>query len=103
MISEDGRQEIISLGASAFKQWEMLAPPQIDTSIVDLLKENPDNVRRDAGDILVKLLSNIVAEPNVMKYRQVKIANKRIEEKLFPAIRAFEKKFLLGLKKRRIV
>jgi len=96
MISEDGRQEIFSLGASASKQWEILAPSLIDTSIVNLLRENPDNVRRDAGDILVKLLSNIVAEPNVMKYRQVKLANKKIEEKLLPANGAFEILFSAG-------
>ena len=88
MISEDGRQEIFSLGASSPKQWEILAP-----SIVNLLRENPANVRRNAGDILVKLLSNIVAEPNVMKYRQVKLANKIIEEKLHPANSAFKKNF----------
>jgi len=90
MISEDGRQEIFSLGASSPKQWEILAP-----SIVNLLRENPNNVRRDAVDILVKLLSNIVAEQN-MKYRQVKLANKRIEEKLLPAISAFEIFFSAG-------
>ena len=96
MISEDGRQEVMSLGASAFKQWEMLAPSPVDTSIVNLLRENPENVKRDAGDILVKLLSNIVAEPNAMKYRQVKLANKKIEEKLLPANGAFEILFSAG-------
>lgn len=96
MISEDGRQEVTSLGASAFKQWEIMAPSPVDTSIVNLLRDNPENVKRDAGDILVKLLGNIVAEPNVMKYRQVKLANKKIEEKLLPANGAFEILFSAG-------
>ena len=50
----------------------MLAPVEVDTSIVELLRENTEEVKRDAGDILVKLLSNIVAAPNNMKYRQIK-------------------------------
>jgi len=95
-ISAEGRQEVISLGVAAFKQWELLAPAEIDTSIVNLLRENTEDVKREAGEILVKLLSNIVAEPNIMKYRQVKLANKKIEEKLLPANGAFEILFSAG-------
>ena len=65
-------------------------------SIVELLRENTEQVKRDAGDILVKLLSNIVAAPNDMKYRQIKLANKTIEEKLLPASGAFEILFSVG-------
>ena len=74
----------------------MLAPVEVDTSIVELLRENTEEVKRDAGDILVKLLSNIVAAPNNMKYRQIKLANKTIEEKLLPASGAFEILFSIG-------
>ena len=74
----------------------MLAPVEVDTSIVELLRENTEEVKRDAGDILVKLLSNIVAAPNNMKYRQIKLANKTIEEKLIPASGAFEILFSIG-------
>jgi len=53
-------------------------------------------VKKDAGEIIVKLLSNIVADPNNIKYRQVKLANKKIEEKLLPANGAFEILFSVG-------
>ena len=86
----------MSLGAAAFTQWEMLAPPEVDTSIVELLRDNTEEVKKDAADILVKLLSNIIADPNNMKYRQVKLANKKIEEKLLPASGAFEILFSVG-------
>ena len=84
------------LGAAAFPKWESLAPLEVDTSIVGLLRENTEEVKRDAGDILVKLLSNIVAAPNNIKYRQIKLANKTIEEKLLPASGAFEILFSVG-------
>merc|ERR1719341_671843 len=86
----------MSLGAAAFAQWEVLAPVEVDTTIVELLRDNTEQVKRDAGDILVKLLSNIVAAPNDMKYRQIKLANKTIEEKLLPASGAFEILFSVG-------
>ena len=73
-----------------------MAPVEVDTSIVELLRENTEEVKRDAGDILVKLLSNIVAAPNNLKYRQIKLANKTIEEKLLPASGAFEILFSVG-------
>ena len=73
-----------------------MAPVEVDTSVVELLRGNTEEVRREAGDILVKLLSNIVAEPNNTKYRQVKLANKKIEEKLLPASGAFEILFSVG-------
>ena len=47
----------------------MLAPVEVDTSIVELLRENTEEVKKDAGDILVKLLSNIVAASTNVKYR----------------------------------
>ena len=74
----------------------MLAPVEVDTSIVELLRENTEEVKKDAGDILVKLLSNIVAAPTNMKYRQIKLANKTIEEKLLTASGAFEILFSVG-------
>ena len=71
-------------------------------SIVELLRENTEQVKRDSGYILVKLLSNIVAAPNDMKYRQIKLANKTIEEKLLPASGHLRFYSLLGLKKLKI-
>ena len=83
-------------GTLAFSQWEKLAPVEVDTSVVELLRENTEEVRKEACDILVKLLSNVVTEPSNTKYRQVKLANKKIEEKLLPACGAFEILFSVG-------
>eukprot|EP00092_Neocalanus_flemingeri_P003387 GFUD01003628.1.p1 GENE.GFUD01003628.1~~GFUD01003628.1.p1 ORF type:complete len:250 (+),score=53.32 GFUD01003628.1:75-824(+) len=95
-ISADGREEVMSLGPAAFAQWEKLAPACIDVSTVKLLNDNPESVRKEAVDILVKLLSNVVRDPNNIKYRQVKLSNKKIEENLLPATGAFEILFSVG-------
>ena len=63
---------------------------------MDLLKDNPSEVKNSACEILVKLLSNVVSDPNNPKYRQIKLANKTIEEKLLPASGAFEILFSVG-------
>ena len=73
-----------------------MAPQEIDTSIVELLKDNSETVKKDAKDILVRLLSNVLNDPNNTKYRQIKLANKTIEEKLLPANGAFEILFSVG-------
>ena len=56
----------------------------MDTSIVSMLADNSDTVMNDAKDILVKLLGNVLNDPNNTKYRAVKLTNKTIEEKLLP-------------------
>ena len=68
----------------------------MDTSIVSMLADNSDTVMNDAKDILIKLLSNVLKEPNNTKYRAVKLTNKTIEEKLIPASGAFEILFSVG-------
>lgn len=50
----------------------------------------------DAKDVLLKLLGNILGDPNNMKYRAVKLTNKVIEEKLLAASGAFEILFSVG-------
>ena len=90
VISRDGRQDVMSMGVSALAQWNSLAPEEIDTSVIALLDDNEEQVKKDAKDILVKLLGNIVNDPNNPKYRAVKLTNKVIEEKLLPASGAFE-------------
>ena len=67
VLSRDGRQEVASLGMSAFSQWESLAPADIDTSVVLMLRDNPEEVKRSACDILTKLLTNIINDPNNTK------------------------------------
>lgn len=95
-ISKEGREEVMSLGAASFAQWEKLAPACIDVSTVKLLDDNPETVKKEAVEILVKLLSNVVRDPNNIKYRQVKLSNKKIEENLLSAAGAFEVLFSVG-------
>merc|ERR1712008_410427 len=89
-------EEVMSLGAAAFAQWEKLAPACIDVSTVKLLDDNPETVKKEAVEILVKLLSNVVRDPNNIKYRQVKLSNKKVEENLLSAAGAFEVLFSVG-------
>ena len=77
-------------GMSAFSQWESLAPAEVDTSLVNMLRDNGEEVKKSACDILTKLLTNIINDPSNTKYRAVKLTNKTIEEKLLPASGAFE-------------
>jgi len=95
-ISADGRDEVMSLGSASFAQWEKLAPACIDVSPVKLLNDNPESIKKDAVEILVKLLSNVVRDPNNIKYRQIKLSNKKIEESLLTAAGAFEILFSVG-------
>ena len=34
----------MSMGVSAFSQWNMTAPVNVDTSVVTMLKDNPEPV-----------------------------------------------------------
>merc|ERR1719411_785133 len=86
----------MSQGASAFQLWESLLPKRADTSVVLLLKDNEPSVKTEAVNILVKLLTNVVNHPGELKYRQVRLGNKTIEEKLLPASGAFETLFSCG-------
>ena len=53
-------------------------------------------MKTEAVNILVKLLTNVIKNPGELKYRQVKLGNKTIEEKLLPASGAFEVLFSCG-------
>ena len=46
--------------------------------------------------MFLRLLGNIISDPTNPKYRQVKLTNKTIEEKLLPASGAFEILFSVG-------
>ncbi|TRY66944.1 hypothetical protein TCAL_03733 [Tigriopus californicus] len=85
VITQDGRQDVSSLGPQAFRQWAAMATPEIDTSIVNMLNENSDPVKRDAGEILLKLIGNVLREPNNIKFRSIKLSNPKIESKLLTA------------------
>lgn len=96
VITKEGRQDVSSLGPQAFRQWEALAAPSIDTSIVNMLNENSAQVKREAGEILLKLIGNVLREPNNIKFRSIKLSNPKIESKLLVAAGAFEILFSLG-------
>merc|ERR1719322_732161 len=96
VVTRDGRQEVMSLGVSALATWSQAAPQHVDTSVVSMLADNTDDVMEAAKEILVKMLGNIINDPNNTKYRAVKMSNKVIIEKLLPASGAFEILFSVG-------
>ena len=50
----------------------------------------------DACEILVKLLANVIRDPQNMKYRSIRLSNPKIESKLLAANGAFEVLFSVG-------
>ena len=85
VVTRDGRQEVMSLGVSAMATWSQAAPQHVDTSVVSMLADNTVDVMEAAKEVLVKMLSNIINDPNNTKYSAVKMSNKVIIEKLVPA------------------
>ena len=88
-----------SRGASAFSYWESMAKPvesAIDTSAVKMLEDNEPLVIKEAGEILLKLIGNVLRDPHNMKYRSVRLSNPKIESKLLVATGAFEILFSVG-------
>ena len=95
ILSREGRQEMMSMRSQAFKNWEGMFT-DLDTSIVQTLLDNPKEVRDGAIEILVKLLSNVIREPNNIKFRSIRLGNPKIESKLLIANGAFEILFSVG-------
>ena len=95
ILSREGRQEMMSMRSQAFKNWEGMFT-DLDTSIVQTLLDNPKEVRDGAIEILVKLLSNVIREPNNIKFRSIRLGNPKIESKLLVANGAFEILFSVG-------
>jgi len=95
VLSREGRQEVMSMRSQAFKNWESMFV-DLDTSVVDALRDNPEDIRKTAAEILVKLLSNVIREPNNIKYRSIRLANPKIESNLLVANGAFEILFSVG-------
>ena len=95
VLSREGRQEVMSMRSQAFKTWEGMFT-DLDTSVVDTLLDNPEEVRNDAAEILVKLLGNVIREPNNIKFRSIRLGNPKIESKLLAANGAFEILFSVG-------
>jgi hypothetical protein len=95
IISRDGRQEIMSQGSLAFTQWEESCI-EIDTSMVSALADNPPQLLKDASEILLKLISNILRDPQSLKFRRIRLSNPKIEKMLLNANGAFEILFSMG-------
>ena len=85
VVTRDGRQEVMSLGVSAMATWSQAVPQHVDTPVVSMLVDNMDHVMEAAKEVLVKMLSSIINDPNNTKYRSVKMSNKVIIEKLLLA------------------
>ena len=84
VLSREGRQEVMSMRSQAFKNWESMFV-DLDTSVVETLRDNPEDIRKTAAEILVKLLSNVIREPNNIKFRSIRLANPKIESNLLIA------------------
>ena len=68
----------------------------MDTSAVKMLEDNEPHVIKEAGEILLKLIGNVLRDPHNMKYRSVRLSNPKIESKLLVATGAFEILFAAG-------
>ena len=95
VLTKEARQDILNLGGAAFFNWERQFT-EADTSTVDLLKDNPAEVTKEAAEILIKLLNNVLRDPNNIKYRSIRLSNPKIESKLLIATGAFEILFSVG-------
>ena len=95
ILSREGRQDVMALKSQAFKNWEGMFT-DIDTSVVDTLLDNPKDIMTGAAEILIKLLCNVIREPNNIKYRSIRLGNPKIESKLLVANGAFEILFTVG-------
>ena len=104
VLAQDGRGDVMRHGAAAFAHWHDLAKgaSDQDTNIVEQLKDNPPEVMREAGEILLKLLGNVRRDPMNMKYRQIRLSNPKIESKLLAANGAFEILFSVGFEEVRL-
>ena len=95
ILSREGRQEIMQLGSGAFKHWEDSCI-DIDTSIVSTLTDNSPEAFKNATEILLKLINNILRDEQNLKFRRIRLSNPKIESMLLTANGAFETLFSIG-------
>ena len=94
-ITQDGRQDIMQNGALAFSSWEQNCI-EIDTSIVNKLSDNDHKSFQDAKEILLKLINNILRDPQNVKFRRIRLSNPKVESMLLNANGAFDILFSIG-------
>lgn len=63
---------------------------------LDLLKENDEQVRNDAENVLLTVCQNILSHPNDKKFREVRLDHPLVTAKLLPALGAIECLFDIG-------
>ena len=98
-ISVDGIQDVLEKGVEAFKEWEASLPKIVEkntTTVTGELINNPDDVKEKAINILIRLLSNIQADPRNSKYRVVRVNNPKIRNELLVANGAWETLLAVG-------
>ncbi len=64
--------------------------------MVKLLEDNDPQVLKEAGDILLRLIGNVLKDPQNVKYRSIRLSNPKIESKLLAANGAMEILFAVG-------
>jgi len=95
----DGIQDVLEKGVKAFKEWEASLPKIVEkntTTVTGELINNPDDVKEKAINILIRLLSNIQADPRNSKYRVVRVNNPKIRNELLVANGAWETLLAVG-------
>ena len=53
-------------------------------------------MKKEAAEILIKLLGNVIKDPQNLKFRSIRLSNPKIESKLLAAQGAFEILFSVG-------
>ena len=65
-------------------------------SIVKKLTDNDPKTFQDAKEILLKLINNILRDPQNVKFRRIRLSNPKVESMLLNANGAFDILFSIG-------
>jgi peptide-N4-(N-acetyl-beta-glucosaminyl)asparagine amidase len=65
-------------------------------SCVLALEENPEDVYLETTSVLLKLVENVIKNPSNPKYRNIRLGNSTVANKLLPAVGAMECLFEMG-------
>ena len=74
----------------------MAASDSSGSAAVKLLAENDVKTFLDACDVLIKICTNILSDPENDKFRRMRIANKTLSNKLLPVDGGFQCLFEMG-------
>ena len=73
-----------------------MAAYNCDFAVKELVEENSESVFLKACEVLIKFASNIIDKPKEEKFRQIKLTNKHVQEKLLIAAGGIECLFAMG-------